>query len=154
MEEFIKDITSTYWWLVLLVALIVGVLGNFLSEGIRNLYGKVSSSQRERNLERKYEIEEEIKNLVNHPEEITDYQFLATQSDLHSTRNYVLAFMLFIAAFPFVITNSFAQYILMFLAIFPYFTSQRAASERNRYTMVSGEARKRLREIKEEQEKE
>lgn len=154
MEEFLRDINTTYWWLILFVALIVGMIGNFLSDGIRKLYGMVSSSQRERNLERDKEIEEEIKRLVNNPEEITDYQFLATQSDIHSTRNFVLAFMLFIAAFPFVQTTPFLQYVLMFMAIFPYFASQRAALERNRYTMISGEARKRLRKIKEEQEKE
>ena len=150
MGDFINDITSTYWWLILIVGLLVGILGNFLSEGIKKLYGSVSSGQRERNIEKEKEREEEIEYLVNSPEVIIDYQFLATRADLHSTRNFVITFIILFASFPREGTPPIIQYTLLFLAGFPYYVSLRAAFERNRFTDISNEARRRLQEKKKE----
>ncbi len=146
MELLLQDFASTYWWLILLIGLIVGIVGKFMADGIQKLWGLVSSSQRKRNLEREREEEDEIEHLVNYPSEIIDYQFLATQSDLHSTRNYILAFMILFLSFPREETPQLVQYIFMLIAAGPYYVAMREVFRRNRYTRISGEARRRLRE--------
>lgn len=146
MEQFFQDLASTYWWLILLVGLVVGIAGTFMADGIKKLYGSISSRQRKRNTEREKENEKETEYLVIHPEEIADYQFLATQSDLRATRYFILAFMLLIAAYPREETPPLMQYILLLFAGFPYYVSLRGLSRRNRYSNISWEARKRLRD--------
>lgn len=136
MEQLIKDFTSTYWWLILLIGLIVGIIGTFMADGIKKLWGLVSSRQRERNARLKERNLISVEYLVRYPSEVADYQFRASQSSHAATRSLVITFALFIIAKPSETTEPYLSIFVAVLALLPMYAFTRFMSESERYDKI------------------
>lgn len=106
MEEFLQGITSAYWWLILLMGLIMGIIGNFFSDGIKKVIGIFSSRQREKNLEEGRRFDKQVDYLVNNPNEIINSKIDATYQRLLAIHDFIL---LAVVGFLSLMTLEFVQ---------------------------------------------
>ena len=157
MEDFFRDIASVYWWLLLLISLIVGIVGAFTADGIKKLWGLVSSRQRERNIEIQKKIEAEIDSLIAHPERILSRKL----DGIHQRQLSIIAMIsgMVIIAFSMAIYSldnvDYSKIIGTIFYLFSYYFIYRFAKislKSNRIYKITLKATKKLRELEEEAE--
>lgn len=163
MEQLLKDFTSTYWWLILLIGLTVGIIGTFMADGIKKLWGLFSSRQRERNKKREQEYDYEINILVRHPERIQEYILNAIYQGILGLTIFVGAGIMWIASITIPYTDNvenffwdtpiIARPFFYFVSLIGVFLSMRVFNFSKISKRKASDAQRKLRKSIEEQEK-
>jgi len=72
--------SPTFWFSAVIVGILVGVIGNFATNGLQKIWAKFSETQRKKNDEQEKAFQLEVQDLVANPSKVTDLKLEAIYS--------------------------------------------------------------------------
>jgi len=118
MQQFLEDITKPYFWITtVILAIILGVISNFISKFLYLNFKRNSEKRRFNELEKNKELEEIAKAIADDPIRIAfeSYKSLLLESKIHFQILCVLLFM--ISGFLFINIGYITTYSIYYLII-------------------------------------